>query len=195
MKNPLKRKQKPTTMAKENKFSGKRQHNITDVRAGMPQTTLVRLEDLHELLQCDPDSEGYVITTFKEMQELTHMDVNLLTLLLRKGMMIKATTGASPKFKYKWDTIEPTLDMAVALLKSKIEMKNKNEPEPEDESEVIVDDKSETLKFDHLSNTPVALIDYHMEGDMMIMRINTDKFNIKEEAVINAVLAVLIDHK
>ena len=74
----LDRKKKEKTMKKDNKFAGRRQYSI---RAGLPEKTLKRLNDMYELLHCDPDKQGYVVTTFKEMQELTEMDVNLMTIM------------------------------------------------------------------------------------------------------------------
>ena len=179
---------------KENKFRGRRQYNV---RAGHPEKTLKRLIDLHELLQCDPDEHGYVVTTFKEMNELTEMDVNLMTIMIQNGIMRKTITGGSPKFKYKWDTIEPSMDMAVKLLDKKMDMKRPPDvvsdsiPESivtttddgEVRNEVIVHDEPE--EFDSS-----IIVDSKVAGDVMTMHVNLKKLGIKETDVLNAVLAI-----
>ena len=202
------RKQKEeTTMKKDNKFAGRRQYAI---RAGLPEKILKRLIDLHELLQCDPDQQGYVVTTFKEMNELTEMDVNMMTIMVQNGIMQKRTTGGSPKFKYKWDTIDPTMDMAVKLLDKKLEMKKGPEELPEPEGIVseskpesivekhahleplVTEEKAEELRFEELTTAPTVLIDSQVdENNVMTMHINLEKFEITEAEVISAVMVLV----
>ncbi len=192
MKNPLKRRQKTTEMAKENKFTGKRQYAV---RTGTPPKILVRLNDLYELLHCDPDNDGYVVTTFKEMNELTEMDVNMLTIMVSNGLILKRTTGTSPKFKYKWDTIKPTVDMAAKLVNKRTEMKKRDTPD-----NVVSESKPESLlpepEAELSVHTPpnefdsTTIVDSRVDGDIMTMHVNLTKLGITESAVLNAVLAI-----
>jgi len=208
MKNPFKQKQKEMVRKTDNKFAGKRQYSI---RTGLPEKTLKRLNDLHELLQCDPDLQGYVVTTFKEMNELTEMDVNIMTLMTQNGMIRKANTGGSPKFKYKWDTIKPTMDMAVKLLDKKLEKSKISTPMSEPEGviseskpeSIIPEQEEEKIKYEpglripklSVSDKPIDLnsivIDSVVSVDgIMTMHINLKKLGITEGTVLNAVLAL-----
>jgi hypothetical protein len=171
-----------------NKFEGRRKYNV---RAGMPQTTLKRLEDFYELLQCDPDEDGYVITTYEEIMELTHMDTNMLTIMLSNGMIIKRTTGTSPKFKYKWDTIKPTIDMAVKLLDERSNyqagMKKRGDAEQEEPTpEIVISDTPDAV--DH-----TALLDYMIKDNIMIVRVNLSKIEVNEKTVIKSLMAALVE--
>jgi len=176
-----------------NKFAGKRRYSI---RSGTPEKVLKRLNDLYELLQCDPDDQGYVITTFKEMNELTEMDVNIMTIMIHNGMIRKANTGSSPKFKYKWDTIKPTMDMAVKLIDKKLETKKgPDNVVSESQPESLLPKPAETEIEVH--NEPDAqkskvLIDYHRDGDLMTVRVNLEMFKVDEASVINAIMALMI---
>jgi len=199
MKNFLKRKQKE--MKKEpnrfsgkiesNKFAGKRKYNI---RVGLPEKTLMKLNDLHEMLHCDPDDQGYVVTTFKEIQELTEMDLVLVSIMTANGMILKQSTGASPKFKYKWDTIKPTMDMAVKLLEKRIENNQKDAPEgvvseSKPESVIPEPEQEEPVIEDEIFDSSI-IIDSKVAGDVMTMHVNLKKLGIKETDVLNAVLAI-----
>jgi hypothetical protein len=178
-----------------NKFAGKRKYSI---RQGLPEKTLIKLKDLHEMLQCDPDEHGYVVTTFKEIQELTEMDLVILSLMIHNGMIQKAYTGGSPKFKYKWDTIKPTIDMAVKLLENRIDHNQSNKPEgiisesqpesiiPETEEDLIVVEKPE----DEIVDMNNIIMDSLVKGDIMTMHVNLKKLGIKESDVLNAVLSI-----
>lgn len=182
-----KRKEEPPKA--DNKFAGKRKYHG---RAGMPQTTLKRLEDFYELLQCDPDGDGYVVTTYEEIMELTHMDTNMLTIMLANGMIIKRTTGSSPKFKYKWDTIKPTLDMAVKLLEERGKYQSKwgnkkEEAKPEAEAEEIKSDDVE------ITASSSALMDYMLKDDILIIRVNTKMIDVEPKSVIKSVMKALLD--
>jgi len=204
MKNIFKRKQQEETEMKTNKFAGKRQYKL---RIGLPEKTLTKLTDLYELLQCEPDKDGYVVTTFKEIQELTEMDLVLVSIMTANGMIRKATTGGSPKFKYKWDTIKPTMDMAVKLLEKRIE-NNKDAPEgvvseskPESllpapaETEVdnqeIIDKKDISVHSEPDEFDSSVIVDCHVDTNgILTMHVNLPKLGIKESDVINAVLAI-----
>jgi hypothetical protein len=187
MKNILKRKSKE--MKKDNKFAGKRKHGV---REGTPNKTLTRLNDLYELLHCDPDEHGFVITTFKEMNELTEIDVNILTIMVGNGMMRKAKTGTSPKFKYKWDTIKPTMDMAMKLAEEKIKMKTPADPEGMAEPDNIVSESQpESINPDPDEFDSSVIVDSHVStSGILTMHVNLPKLGIKETDVINAVLAI-----
>ena len=195
------RKKKEEPKMKDNKFKGRRQYAI---RAGLPEKTLKRLIDLHELLHCDPDKQGYVVTTFKEMSELTEMDVNMMTIMVQNGMVRKATTGGSPKFKYKWDTIEPNMDMAVKLLDKKLEMKKGPEALPEPEG-IVSESKPESIQAENQEIIDESQLEVHTEadefdskvimdsrtkGDVLILRVNLKKLGITETDVLNAVLTM-----
>jgi len=200
----FKRKQKEEKEMKQNKFAGKRQYSI---RAGLPEKTLKRLNDLYELLHCDPDPQGYVVTTFKEMNELTEMDVNLMTIMIHNGMIRKSVTGGSPKFKYKWDTIKPTMDMAVKLIDKRLDLK-KGPAEPESvvsesQPESVVEEKTDEVEnqeiIDEMNLTvrdkpdevgSSIIIDSRIAGDVMTMHVNLKKLGITETDVLNAVLAI-----
>ena len=192
----LDRKKKEKTMKKDNKFAGRRQYSI---RAGLPEKTLKRLNDMYELLHCDPDKQGYVVTTFKEMQELTEMDVNLMTIMIQNHMVLKSVTGGSPKFKYKWDTIEPNMDMAVMLLDKKLELKKGPESPPEPEGIVseskpdsIIPEETEKLEFEENVTLPTVLIDSQVdENNVMTLHINLEKFEVTEAEVISAVMVLV----
>lgn len=205
MKNFLKRKTKemktePNRFSgkiESNKFAGKRKYNI---RVGLPEKTLMKLNDLHEMLHCDPDDQGYVVTTFKEIQELTEMDLVLVSIMTANGMILKQSTGASPKFKYKWDTIKPTMDMAVKLLEKRIE-NNQGKPEgvisesqpesiTEAENQEIIDKNDLTIHDDPDEFDSSIIVDSRIAGDVMTMRVNLKKLGIKETDVLNAVLAI-----
>jgi hypothetical protein len=183
-----------------NKFAGKRKYQI---RLGLPEKTLVRLKDLHEMLQCDPDDQGYVVTTFKEIQELTEMDLVILSIMTGNRMILKRVTGGSPKFKYKWDTIEPTIDMAVKLLEKRIDNNQSkdapdgiiSESQPESiipEPEKKEDDYEPGLRVPELSGEfdPSIIVDSKVAGDVMTMHVNLKKLGITETDVLNAVLAI-----
>ena len=191
MKNPLKRTKKAEPM-KENKFAGKRQYRI---RTGLAEKTLVRLKDLYELLQCDPDEHGYVVTTFKEMNELTEMDLVLLSIMLTNGMLLKRNTGGSPKFKYKWDTIKPNKDMVIKLINTKYENGKKgstivSESQPES---IVVEEKEDVeVKAEEIKSEPKpdVVLDSLVNGDIMTMHVNLSKLGLTESAVLNAVLSL-----
>jgi hypothetical protein len=193
MKLNLKRKQKEMKPKADNKFAGKRQHGV---RTGTPNKTLTRLTDLYELLHCDPDEDGYVITTFKEMNELTEIDVNMLTILVANGVMRKAKTGTSPKFKYKWDTIKPTMDMAMKLADERIKMKTPADPEAMKEPENIISES----KPESINPKPEDTIEPSFENividsvvstdNILTMHVNLNKLSITETDVITAVLAI-----
>lgn len=188
-----KKKQKP-----ENKFASKRKYHG---RAGMPQTTLKRLEDLHELLQCDPDPEGYVVTTYEEIFELTKMDSNILTIMVDNGMVLRRLTGSSPKFKYKWDTIKPNIEMASKLVSEKAKYVAKlkdGKKENEDTEEVV--EEVETPEAAELSNIPdevsaasSALMDYIMKDGVLIIRVDTKMIDIDAKSVIKSVMKAIVE--
>ena len=199
------RKQKQE-MKQENKFAGKRKYAM---RAGTPNKTLTRLNDLHELLQCDPDEHGYVVTTFKEMNELTEMDVNILTIMIQQGLLKKMNTGSTPKFKYKWDTIKPTMDMAVKLAETKANMKKNDDPEPpenvvseskpesinpdsekEENQEIIDENKISVHTTDEFDSSVIVDSKVDATGTFMTMHVNLKKLGIRESDVLNAVLAI-----
>jgi hypothetical protein len=204
MKNPFKQKKKemetePNRFSgrmESNKFAGKRKYQI---RIGLPEKTLIKLKDLHEMLQCDPDEHGYVVTTFKEMQELTEIDLVLVSIMTGNGMILKRPTGGSPKFMYKWDTIEPSIDMAVKLLEKRIDNNQSNKPEgiiSESQPESLIPEKEDDyepgLRIPELSGEfdPSIIVDSKVAGDVMTMHVNLKKLGISETDVLNAVLAI-----
>ena len=190
-----------------NKFEGKRKYSI---RAGVPEKTLQRLKDLHEMLHCDPDDRGYVVTTFEEMMQLTEIDSNSITIMIHNGMIRKATTGGSPKYKYKWDTIKPTMDMARTIINKKLDLKkpkaakdvvSESKPEstsPESEEEhlertdnaEIIEKKELSIHTETDALDSSVIMDSKVDGDIMTMHVNLTKLGITESAVLNAVLAI-----
>ena len=178
-----------------NKFAGKRQYSI---RTGLAEKTLIKLNDLHEMLHCDPDDHGYVVTTFKEIQELTEMDLVLVSIMTANRMILKQNTGASPKFKYKWDTIKPTIDMAVKLLEKRIKNHQDNKPEgiiSESQPESITTKTDEDLIVvekpeDEIVDLNNIVMDSLVKDDIMTMHVNLKKLGIKESDVLNAVLSI-----
>ena len=186
-------------MKKElNRFSGRLESSTGKVkphlRLGLPEKTLTKLKDLHEMLQCDPDEHGYVVTTFKEIQELTEMDLVIVSLMIQNNMIQKAYTGGSPKFKYKWDTIKPTMDMAVGLLEKRIEQNQKDKPEgvvSESQPESILPDPEEIpIEETTAKNDRSIILDSSVEDGIMTAHVNLDKLGITEAAVLNAILAI-----
>ncbi len=201
IKNPFKQKKD----MKPNKFDTKRKYSV---RAGVPEKTFRRLQDLYELLQCKPDKSGYVVTTFEEMMELTEIDSNSISIMIANGLILKTTTGGSPKYKYKWDTVKPTMDMAMTVINKKLVLKQKakgivSESQPEsitlevqngvidkeDNQEII--EKSQLSVHDQPDEFDSSIImDSRIKDGVMIMRVNLDRLGITETDVLNAVLAI-----
>jgi hypothetical protein len=200
MKNILKRKSKEMK-TEPNRFSGRLENKVAGkvkphLRLGLPEKTLTKLKDLHEMLQCDPDEHGYVVTTFKEIQELTEMDLVILSIMIQNNMVQKAYTGGSPKFKYKWDTIKPTMDMAVTLLEKRIENNQKDKPEgviSESQPESVIPEpekEDEPVIEDDITDLSKIVMDSLVTDDILTLHVNLKKLGITESDVLNAVLAI-----
>lgn len=177
-----------------NKFEGKRKYSNTqhNPRPGIEQSTLKRLEDFRELLDCDPDKEGYVITTFEEIMGLTDMDAVILSLMYKHGYLGRKSTGGSPKYKYKWKAGKPDRSMAKSVLRLKHEYEaerraGKEGTEPTAEAEpAIAEDQLEPV-------SESTLIDHIVKDDILIIRVNTTMVDVDPKDIIKSVMRSIVD--
>jgi hypothetical protein len=167
-------------------------------RGNAPQRVHERLKELHTYLTMREamDSDGYVPSSYDDICKTSGMTTTHIGIMVNERMLIRATnTAEGLKFKYKWNTIPPTLDMAVKLLDVAHERHHQHIIEGEaaptaevhsDEIEnnrpeaVIEDD--EPVKEEVSSDFP-TIMDYNRNGDELTIRINLANFNTDENEV------------
>ena len=182
----FKRKQKK--MKPDTDYKSERKHKIS---AGFPQKVLKQLEDLHTLLTTEMDAYGYVRTDYSELTGLTGINNNYMGVLVKENLVLKTTDPEKPKnYLYKWNTIDPTLDMAVMLIEKGY--RKKPEKEEEDVTNVVTEDKPESEMIAPESDDFIPLIGFKREGDLLIVRINTKQFNVDEKEILPALMQLLV---
>jgi len=194
----------------QNKFSSRRKYRIQE---GLPETILKRLEDLYTLLTDIGDDE-YLPTTVEQIRDLTGLNTNYVATCVREKLIDKRThPGGSPRFEYKWNTIKPTKEMAINLIKvayntgikmleDSIGEQVETDPnhggdyhaqklaewEKERESRSLTSNFSKDTPNTQKINADVNLVSYSTVDGIMTIHVNLEKFNITEEEIINAVM-------
>lgn len=166
------------------------------VQHGLPQELLNKLKELYEFLTIKDamDARGFVMTDYKELKEVSGISNVFLTTIIREKIILKEPVGRA--YKYKWDSIYPTLDMSVKTIEMNYQYRHIT-PEPEEEivpeakPEIVPEPEPEPEEKPTVGEF-VSLIDYRTEDNVMTVRINLQQFEVKEADVIASVMALLV---
>lgn len=176
------------------------------IQHGLPQELFDRLKELYEFLTIKDaqDARGYVMTDYQELKEVSGISNVFLTTLIREKIILKEPVGRA--YKYKWDSIYPTYDMAMKTIEKNYEYKKVRKGEViEPEPEIKAEDDAEKVKKDNAglssaygakpdsenSDKFVSLIDFRTEDDIMTVRVNLKQFKVEEADVIASIMSLL----
>jgi len=186
-----KRKQNSEEQTMEN-LNPKRKQRI---KAGLPQKIFSELNELYEFLTIKDamDMRSYIETDYEELMKVSGLNSSYLAAVIREKLVLKEPAGEGKGYKYRWNTIRPTLDMAVAIIEKEYDRKLIRDERAN--KATVKSTNNDNVKSTPITKdtSPVSLIDYHIEGDVMTIRLNMKYFNVKGPDIVNKVMSLLVE--
>jgi len=141
------------------------------VKVGLDEDVLKRLRDLYDYLHMDElvGRDGFVITNYKEMVDMTNVSNNDLGALLKKEIILKRSERGKPgyKFKYSWVGKYPTKEMANMI----INMTFRSTSKKSKSNDPLVDDDKQ-LPEPEFKKEPEIRDDTVSEDDMRVRSVS-----------------------